>query len=75
MTPAKVLVLAIDAASPVLLERWIGDGTLPNLRDVDGKGTRRDHSQHWTASASDRRGHRGTRESHRPATVCTIWFS
>jgi predicted AlkP superfamily phosphohydrolase/phosphomutase len=38
MTPAKMLVLAIDAASPVLLERWAADGTLPNLRALMAKG-------------------------------------
>ena len=32
VTPAKVLVLAIDAANPALLEQWAADGTLPNLR-------------------------------------------
>ena len=38
MTPAKVLVLAIDAASPELLERWAADGTLPNLRALMERG-------------------------------------
>ena len=38
MTPTKVLVLAIDAASPVLLERWAEDGTLPNLRSLMSRG-------------------------------------
>ena len=28
---ARVLVIALDAASPVLLRRWGGDGTLPNI--------------------------------------------
>ena len=46
MTPAKVLVLAIDAASPVLLERWIGAWHASQPACVDGEGTRRDHSQH-----------------------------
>lgn len=36
--PAKVLVLAIDAASPMLLERWAADGTLPNLRALMSRG-------------------------------------
>jgi len=30
--PARLLVIVIDAASPVLLERWAADGTLPALR-------------------------------------------
>jgi predicted AlkP superfamily phosphohydrolase/phosphomutase len=38
LTPAKVLVLAIDAASPTLLEQWAADGTLPNLRAVMARG-------------------------------------
>ena len=38
MTLAKVVVLAIDAASPVLLERWARDGTLPNLRSLMARG-------------------------------------
>jgi predicted AlkP superfamily phosphohydrolase/phosphomutase len=38
LTIANTLVLAIDAASPVLLERWIADGTLPNLRALTEKG-------------------------------------
>lgn len=38
MTPANVLVLAIDAASPALLERWMADGTLPNLRALTARG-------------------------------------
>lgn len=37
-TPTRVLVLGIDAASPVLLERWIADGTLPNLAALVQRG-------------------------------------
>jgi predicted AlkP superfamily phosphohydrolase/phosphomutase len=29
--PAKLLLLGIDAASPLLVERWTADGTLPHL--------------------------------------------
>lgn len=36
--PTRVLVLGIDAASPVLLERWIADGTLPNLAALVQRG-------------------------------------
>ena len=36
--PAKLLVLGIDAASPVLLEAWIADGTLPNLAALAKRG-------------------------------------
>ncbi|HEX6052583.1 MAG TPA: alkaline phosphatase family protein [Gemmatimonadaceae bacterium] len=36
--PTRLLVLGIDAASPDLLDRWIADGTLPNLRALAGRG-------------------------------------
>ena len=29
--PIRVLVIALDAASPVLLREWGADGTLPNI--------------------------------------------
>lgn len=38
MRPAKVLVLAIDAANPALLIRWAEDGTLPNIRALLARG-------------------------------------
>ena len=34
----RLLVLAIDAASPALLREWAGDGTLPNLADLMATG-------------------------------------
>jgi predicted AlkP superfamily phosphohydrolase/phosphomutase len=37
--PARVVVLGIDAASPELLDRWIADGTLPNLAALAARGT------------------------------------
>ncbi|MEO7999772.1 MAG: alkaline phosphatase family protein, partial [Gemmatimonadaceae bacterium] len=37
-SPTRVLVLGIDAASPVLLERWIADGTLPNIAALVKRG-------------------------------------
>ncbi|AHG89957.1 type I phosphodiesterase/nucleotide pyrophosphatase [Gemmatirosa kalamazoonensis] len=36
--PARLVVLGVDAASPELLDRWIGDGTLPNLRALAERG-------------------------------------
>jgi predicted AlkP superfamily phosphohydrolase/phosphomutase len=36
--PSKILVLAIDAANPVLLRRWAADGTLPHLRSLMSRG-------------------------------------
>ena len=44
VTPAKVLVLAIDAASPVLLERWAARRHASQPARVDGEGARRKHS-------------------------------
>lgn len=36
--PAKILVLAIDAANPVLLQEWAKDGSLPNLHLLMSRG-------------------------------------
>ncbi|MBC8087441.1 MAG: alkaline phosphatase family protein [Phycisphaerae bacterium] len=36
---ARLIVLGIDAASPDLLERWIADGSLPNLAALVRRGT------------------------------------
>ena len=36
--PTRLLVLGIDAASPDLLDGWIADGTLPNLRMLAARG-------------------------------------
>lgn len=36
--PTRLLVLGIDAASPELLDGWVGDGTLPNLRALAARG-------------------------------------
>src|SRR5262245_44733831 len=36
--PAKILVLAIDAANPTLLQAWANDGTLPNLHTLMSGG-------------------------------------
>ena len=36
--PTKVLVLAIDAANPVLLQEWAKDGTLPNIHMLISRG-------------------------------------
>lgn len=37
--PAKLLVLGIDAASPVLLRRWAADRRLPAIRSLLDRGT------------------------------------
>jgi predicted AlkP superfamily phosphohydrolase/phosphomutase len=38
-TPAaRVLLLAIDAANPQLLQQWAGDGTLPHIRSLMSRG-------------------------------------
>lgn len=36
--PAKLVVIGIDAASPVLLERWMKEGALPNLAALVSRG-------------------------------------
>jgi len=36
--PARLVVLGVDAAAPALLERWTGDGTLPNLAALVARG-------------------------------------
>ncbi|MEJ7812385.1 MAG: alkaline phosphatase family protein [Gemmatimonadaceae bacterium] len=36
--PTRLLLLGIDAASPTLLEEWIDDGTMPNLRALTERG-------------------------------------
>ena len=38
MTATRVLLLGIDAASPALLERWAGDGTMPALGALMRRG-------------------------------------
>lgn len=35
---ARVLMIGLDAAEPRLVERWIKDGTLPNLKRLFAKG-------------------------------------
>ncbi|MGH7506144.1 MAG: alkaline phosphatase family protein, partial [Longimicrobiales bacterium] len=37
-SPATVLAIGIDAASPALLERWMDNGTLPNLAALRDRG-------------------------------------
>jgi predicted AlkP superfamily phosphohydrolase/phosphomutase len=38
MSHRRVIVLALDAASPPLLEQWAHDGTLPNIRALMAHG-------------------------------------
>lgn len=38
-TPARLVMLGIDAANPDLLEEWASDGTLPNLGALIARGT------------------------------------
>lgn len=33
-SPARVVAIGLDAMSPVLLERWMNDGSLPNLQSL-----------------------------------------
>ncbi len=34
----KVLMIGLDASEPDLVERWMGDGSLPNLKGLRDKG-------------------------------------
>ncbi len=36
--PKKILMIAMDAAEPVLIERWMNDGRLPNIKRLRSKG-------------------------------------
>ncbi|HSJ62650.1 MAG TPA: alkaline phosphatase family protein [Gemmatimonadaceae bacterium] len=38
-SPARVVMIGIDAASPSLVARWMADGSLPNLAAVMARGT------------------------------------
>ena len=38
-SPARLVMLGIDAANPDLLEEWASDGTLPNLGALIARGT------------------------------------
>jgi len=38
MPPSRVLMIGLDAADPVLVERWIEDGTLPHLAALRSSG-------------------------------------
>ena len=35
---AKVLVIGLDGATPELVERWVGEGKLPHLRQMMADG-------------------------------------
>ena len=39
--PRRLLAIGLDAAEPSLIERWIADGTLPNLRRLRQAGAYR----------------------------------
>ena len=39
--PTKLLVLGVDAASPVLLRRWAAEGKLPAIRSLIDRGVSR----------------------------------
>jgi predicted AlkP superfamily phosphohydrolase/phosphomutase len=49
----KVLAIALDAAEPYLIEKWINDGTLKNLATLRSKGTygRLNSSAEWLAGS------------------------
>jgi predicted AlkP superfamily phosphohydrolase/phosphomutase len=49
----RVLVIALDSAEPSLIERWISDGTLPNLKRLRALGSygRLASSAKWLAGS------------------------
>ncbi len=51
--PTPVLMIALDAAEPRLIEQWITDGTLPNLKRLREKGCygRMASSAYWMAGS------------------------
>jgi predicted AlkP superfamily phosphohydrolase/phosphomutase len=52
-TPRRVLIIALDAADPELIERWTGDGTLPHLDALRRRGVagRLSSSAHYLAGS------------------------
>lgn len=38
MSAARVMIIGLDAASPILLRRWMADGSLPNLAALAARG-------------------------------------
>jgi len=51
--PKRVLIIALDSAEPSLVERWMNDGTLPNLRRIRFQGAygRLKSSADWLAGS------------------------
>jgi len=51
--PAPVLMIALDAAEPHLVEQWMNDGTLPNLKRHHARGvfTRLASTADWLAGS------------------------
>lgn len=39
MSAARVTIIGVDAASPILLRRWMADGSLPHLAALAARGT------------------------------------
>ncbi len=53
LTEPRLLLIALDAADPVLIERWIGDASLPNLAALSRAGVsgRLDSSARYLAGS------------------------
>ena len=51
--PKRVLVIALDSAEPSLVEKWMNDGTLPNLKRLRSQGAygRLKSSADWLAGS------------------------
>jgi predicted AlkP superfamily phosphohydrolase/phosphomutase len=51
--PKRVLIIALDSAEPTLIEKWMNDGTLPNLKRLRSQGAygRLKSSADWLAGS------------------------
>ena len=72
MTDARrVLMIGLDSAEPILIERWIADDTLPTLRRLRARGSYRRlaSSAAWLAGSPWPTFYTG---HHPPSTGSTI---
>ncbi len=73
--PKPVLVIALDAAEPSLVERWINDGTLPNLKSLRSEGAygRLKSSAEWLAGSPWPTFYTGTSPAEHGLYETTQW--
>ncbi len=63
---SRVLMIGLDAAEPSLIERWMADGDLPNLKEIAGQGSygRLSSSARWLAGSPWATFYTGTGPAH-----------